>query len=72
MYQQLWGYIVEERIYLGVRERRRLNITAVSTLIPVSLTTNTGSVSYVCHEFPFVFPSLFQAANMNLMLQRVK
>ena len=29
MHQQLWGYKVEEKIYLRVRERRRLNITAV-------------------------------------------
>ena len=27
MRQQLWGYKVEEKIYLGVRERKRLNIT---------------------------------------------
>jgi hypothetical protein len=29
MQQQLWGYKVEEKIYLGVRERKRLNITAL-------------------------------------------
>ena len=29
MHQQLWGYKVEEKIYLGVRERKRLNITDV-------------------------------------------
>jgi hypothetical protein len=28
MHQQLWGYRVEEKIYLGVRERERLNIAA--------------------------------------------
>jgi hypothetical protein len=28
MHQQLWGYKVEEKLYLGVRERKRLN-TAV-------------------------------------------
>jgi hypothetical protein len=27
MHQQLWGYKVEDKIYLGVRERKRLNIT---------------------------------------------
>jgi hypothetical protein len=27
MYQQLWGYKVEEKLYLGVREQRRLNTT---------------------------------------------
>jgi hypothetical protein len=27
MHQQLWGYKVEEKLYLGVREQTRLNIT---------------------------------------------
>jgi hypothetical protein len=27
MYQQLWGYRVEEKLYLGVREQKRLNTT---------------------------------------------
>jgi hypothetical protein len=25
MYQQLWGYKVEEKLYLGVHEQKRLN-----------------------------------------------
>jgi hypothetical protein len=25
MYQQLWGYKVEEKLHLGVREQNRLN-----------------------------------------------
>jgi hypothetical protein len=29
MYQQLWGYKVEEKLYLGVREQKRLNTTGV-------------------------------------------
>jgi hypothetical protein len=27
MYQQLWGYKDEEKLYLGVREQKRLNTT---------------------------------------------
>jgi hypothetical protein len=27
MYQQLWGYKVEEKLYLGTREQKRLNTT---------------------------------------------
>jgi hypothetical protein len=27
MHQQLWGYKVEEKLYLGVREQKRLNTT---------------------------------------------
>jgi predicted SPOUT superfamily RNA methylase MTH1 len=26
MHQQLWGYKVEEKLYLGVREQNRLNV----------------------------------------------
>jgi hypothetical protein len=29
MYQQLWGYKVEEKLYLGVREQKRLNTTDI-------------------------------------------
>jgi hypothetical protein len=29
MYQQLWGYKVEDKLYLGVREQKRLNTTAL-------------------------------------------
>jgi hypothetical protein len=29
MYQQLWGYKVEEKLYLRVREQKRLNVTGL-------------------------------------------
>jgi hypothetical protein len=29
MHQQLWGYKVDDRIYLEVRERKRLNMTVL-------------------------------------------
>jgi hypothetical protein len=29
MHQQLWGYKVEEKLYVGVREQKRLNITGL-------------------------------------------
>jgi hypothetical protein len=32
MYQQLWGYKVEEKLYLGVREQKRLNTTAIANV----------------------------------------
>jgi hypothetical protein len=32
MYQQLWGYKVEEKLYLGVREQKRLNTTAIDKI----------------------------------------
>jgi hypothetical protein len=32
MYQQLWGYKVEDKLYLGVREQKRLNATVLQYL----------------------------------------
>jgi hypothetical protein len=29
MHQQLWGYKVQKKLYLGVREQKRLNTTAL-------------------------------------------
>jgi hypothetical protein len=29
MYKQLWGYKVEDKLYLGVREQKRLNTTGI-------------------------------------------
>jgi hypothetical protein len=29
MYQQLWGYKVEEKLYLGLREHKKLNTTGL-------------------------------------------
>jgi hypothetical protein len=29
MYQQLWGYKFEEKLYLGVGEQKRLNTTGL-------------------------------------------
>jgi hypothetical protein len=29
IHEQLWGYKVEEKLYLGVREQKRLNVTAL-------------------------------------------
>jgi hypothetical protein len=29
MHQQIWGYKVEEKLYVGVHEQKRLNITVL-------------------------------------------
>jgi hypothetical protein len=34
MYQQLWGYKVEDKLYLGVRGKKRLNTTALADKNP--------------------------------------
>jgi hypothetical protein len=36
MYQQLWGYKVEKKLYLGLREQKRLNTTGlVDTVLAI-------------------------------------
>jgi hypothetical protein len=37
MYQQLWGYKVEEKLYLGVCEQKTLNTTALEHWLHVLL-----------------------------------
>jgi hypothetical protein len=37
IHQQLWGYKVEDKLHLGVREQKRLNITALGRLVKNSL-----------------------------------
>jgi hypothetical protein len=43
MYQQLWGYKVEEKLYLGVREQKGLNTTGTE-----DLSTNRGPDECSC------------------------
>jgi hypothetical protein len=33
MYQQRWGYKVEEKLYLGVREQKMLNTTGLDSTV---------------------------------------
>jgi hypothetical protein len=37
MYQQLWGYKVEDKLYLGVREQKRFNTTDLYSLIALMM-----------------------------------
>ena len=37
MHQQFWGHNVEGKIYLGVREQKRLNITGLDKLLEFKL-----------------------------------
>jgi hypothetical protein len=39
MYQQLWGYKVEEKLYLGVREQKRLNTTVLEGIMKLKIAT---------------------------------
>jgi hypothetical protein len=43
MHQQLWGYKVEEKLYLGVREQKRLNTTALNER------KKRRNLNYVCY-----------------------
>jgi hypothetical protein len=35
MHQQLWGYTVEEKLYVGVREQKRLNTAVLEHFVAV-------------------------------------
>jgi hypothetical protein len=39
MHKQLWGYKVEEKLYLGVREQKRLNTAGLARSLDPTLTT---------------------------------
>jgi hypothetical protein len=43
MYQQLWGYKVEEKLYLGVREQKRFNTTVLEHMLCLMLFYNQDS-----------------------------
>jgi hypothetical protein len=36
MYQQIWGYKDEEKLYLGVREQKRLNDTGLAFIFHIA------------------------------------
>jgi hypothetical protein len=61
MYQQLWGYKVEEKLYLGVREQKRLNTTELKYDRPNirTATITSTSESVIAHRYkisPVPFP----------------
>jgi hypothetical protein len=47
MYQQLWGYKVEEKLYLGVREQKRLNTTDVDDAVKTDIVVFGDTFSVV-------------------------
>ena len=66
MRQKLWGDKVEEKIYLGVRDRKRLNITALlhRHSFTVGITTATYAETWVSVSGPFreADPTLWASA----------
>ena len=48
MYQQLWGYKVEEKLYVGVREQKRLNTAAPADVGGVTLASVGGQLGPGC------------------------
>ena len=44
MHQQLWGYKAEDKLYMGARERKRLNITGLGNSVG-NLKTHEPTVS---------------------------
>jgi hypothetical protein len=49
MHKQLWGDEVEEEIYLGVRERKRLSITGLEDVdddADISIETRMAGINF--------------------------
>jgi hypothetical protein len=78
MYQQLWGYTVEEKLYLGVREQKRLNTTAVDhqILIPNILASFPTSSLQRAFGLPvfrcpirFTYINLLGTSSSSILLQ---
>jgi hypothetical protein len=60
MYQQLWGYKVEEKLYLGVREQKRLNTTALGEVSGWRLPFAISSQGHFREqEFLLIFKKVF-------------
>jgi hypothetical protein len=56
MYQQLWGYKVEDKLYLGVREQKRLSTAGIECVwMPVDVSAVT---------FRFLLPLPFPADHL--------
>ena len=56
MHQQLWGYKVDEKLYVGVREQKGLNTAGPSGLsgtqyIPVIMKTNQPNFATDVYEW---------------------
>jgi hypothetical protein len=49
MHQQLWGYKVEEKLYRGVREQKRLNTTALEE--PAAFIYRVADLKNACSRF---------------------
>jgi hypothetical protein len=52
MYQQLWGYKVEEELYLGVREQKRFNTTDLDYFLIIVLSVYFG-ILFLCSDNTF-------------------
>jgi hypothetical protein len=51
MYQQLWGYKVEEKLYLVVREQKRLNTTGTENPRSHSVKFELNEAEFYIHQF---------------------
>jgi hypothetical protein len=57
MYQQLRGYKVEEKLYLGVREQKRLNTTDLDYFLIIVLSVYFG-ILFLCSDSTFWPPHI--------------
>jgi hypothetical protein len=56
MHQQLWGYKVEEKLYVGVREQKRLNTAGAD--VPEYLTAHLSN--HIPDGSPLLSPVVYR------------
>jgi hypothetical protein len=57
MHQQLWGYKVKEKLYLGVRKQKRLNTAGLDD---IPETVIKSSVNYIKKTLTYIHNLSFQ------------
>jgi hypothetical protein len=67
--QQIWGYTVEEKLHLGVREQKKLNSTGPDYALAER---RIGFYSQTEQEFLFEFPLSRQVTGPNLRVNGPK
>jgi hypothetical protein len=74
MHQQLWGYKVEEKLYLGVREQKSLNTTDLENLAatPSELQLHPCQYELYCNDCPVTISgdsTVRNSASSNLLYE---
>jgi hypothetical protein len=65
MHQQLWGYKVEEKLYLGVREQKRLNTDTLIGLCSYKSSIHKASFNITLFQYYYYHHNFFKDGDIN-------